>query len=310
MRSSPTPTSGSSPASIDELLAVAAPVAARGHGRARRSCTPDGRALPLGARPAAAVDRRRARAARLGVAGQPVDGALPPRAGGAPGAAGGLAVGFLPARRPRGLLVRRRLRPRLLHVLRGRRPRRAARAAGAGCTSTRRPPSSCTRAATRPGASRTACSGCTTPARCATSAGQYPGRRHAPLRGALRAGLGARMLVSYVSGRVPPVRGSSGGPPSSAPPGPRPVGGLSVRHAVIMAGGSGTRLWPLSRAEPPQAAPRRRRRTDGRRRRTACWPRRSTGCGPCSRPSGSGSAPRPATATRCARRCPSCAPTG
>ncbi|WP_448627015.1 glycosyltransferase family 2 protein [Geodermatophilus sp. URMC 64] len=31
---------------------------------------------------------------------------------------------------------------------------------------------------------------------------QYPGRRHAPLRVALRAGLGARMLVSYVSGRV------------------------------------------------------------------------------------------------------------
>jgi N-acetylglucosaminyl-diphospho-decaprenol L-rhamnosyltransferase len=32
--------------------------------------------------------------------------------------------------------------------------------------------------------------------------GQYPLRRHAPLRGALRAGLGSRMLVSYVSGRV------------------------------------------------------------------------------------------------------------
>jgi N-acetylglucosaminyl-diphospho-decaprenol L-rhamnosyltransferase len=32
--------------------------------------------------------------------------------------------------------------------------------------------------------------------------GQYPGRRHAPLRGALRAGLGGRMLLSYVSGRV------------------------------------------------------------------------------------------------------------
>jgi N-acetylglucosaminyl-diphospho-decaprenol L-rhamnosyltransferase len=32
--------------------------------------------------------------------------------------------------------------------------------------------------------------------------GQYPGRRNAPLRGLLRAGLGARMLVSYVSGRV------------------------------------------------------------------------------------------------------------
>ncbi|MCU1606268.1 MAG: glycosyltransferase [Modestobacter sp.] len=33
-------------------------------------------------------------------------------------------------------------------------------------------------------------------------AGQYPGRRNAPLRTALRAGLGARMLISYVSGRV------------------------------------------------------------------------------------------------------------
>ncbi|MGY1708238.1 glycosyltransferase family 2 protein [Geodermatophilus sp. SYSU D00758] len=33
-------------------------------------------------------------------------------------------------------------------------------------------------------------------------AGQYPHRRHAPLRGALRVGLGGRMLVSYVSGRV------------------------------------------------------------------------------------------------------------
>jgi N-acetylglucosaminyl-diphospho-decaprenol L-rhamnosyltransferase len=33
-------------------------------------------------------------------------------------------------------------------------------------------------------------------------AGQYPRRRHAPLRGALRAGLGGRMLISYVSGRV------------------------------------------------------------------------------------------------------------
>jgi N-acetylglucosaminyl-diphospho-decaprenol L-rhamnosyltransferase len=31
---------------------------------------------------------------------------------------------------------------------------------------------------------------------------QYPRRRQAPLRAALRAGLGARMLLSYVSGRV------------------------------------------------------------------------------------------------------------
>ena len=33
-------------------------------------------------------------------------------------------------------------------------------------------------------------------------AGRYPGRRNAPLRAALHAGLGGRMLVSYVSGRV------------------------------------------------------------------------------------------------------------
>ncbi len=33
-------------------------------------------------------------------------------------------------------------------------------------------------------------------------AGQSPGRRHSPLRVALRAGLGARMLMSYVSARV------------------------------------------------------------------------------------------------------------
>jgi N-acetylglucosaminyl-diphospho-decaprenol L-rhamnosyltransferase len=31
---------------------------------------------------------------------------------------------------------------------------------------------------------------------------QYPRRRHAPLRGMLRAGLGMRMLISYASGRV------------------------------------------------------------------------------------------------------------
>ena len=33
-------------------------------------------------------------------------------------------------------------------------------------------------------------------------AGRYPGRRHAPLRAALRAGLGARMVLAYVSGRI------------------------------------------------------------------------------------------------------------
>jgi N-acetylglucosaminyl-diphospho-decaprenol L-rhamnosyltransferase len=38
--------------------------------------------------------------------------------------------------------------------------------------------------------------------------GQYPRRRDAPLRGVLRAGLGVRMLVAYVSGRV-----GAGAPP-------------------------------------------------------------------------------------------------
>jgi N-acetylglucosaminyl-diphospho-decaprenol L-rhamnosyltransferase len=46
---------------------------------------------------------------------------------------------------------------------------------------------------------------------------QYPGRRNAPLRTVLRAGLGARMVISYVSGRVaagaPPQRGAEGPTP-------------------------------------------------------------------------------------------------
>jgi N-acetylglucosaminyl-diphospho-decaprenol L-rhamnosyltransferase len=46
---------------------------------------------------------------------------------------------------------------------------------------------------------------------------QYPGRRNAPLRTVLRAGLGARMGISYVSGRVaagaPPQRGAEGPTP-------------------------------------------------------------------------------------------------
>jgi N-acetylglucosaminyl-diphospho-decaprenol L-rhamnosyltransferase len=48
---------------------------------------------------------------------------------------------------------------------------------------------------------------------------RYPRPRHAPLRLALRAGLGARMLVAYVSGRVgagaPPQRSAEGLPTTS-----------------------------------------------------------------------------------------------
>jgi N-acetylglucosaminyl-diphospho-decaprenol L-rhamnosyltransferase len=50
---------------------------------------------------------------------------------------------------------------------------------------------------------------------------RYPGRLKAPLRGALRVGLGARMLVSYVSGRVgagaPPQRTAEELPPRRSP---------------------------------------------------------------------------------------------
>jgi N-acetylglucosaminyl-diphospho-decaprenol L-rhamnosyltransferase len=50
---------------------------------------------------------------------------------------------------------------------------------------------------------------------------RYPSRLQAPLRGALRVGLGARMLVSYVSGRVgagaPPQRTAEELPPRRRP---------------------------------------------------------------------------------------------
>lgn len=46
---------------------------------------------------------------------------------------------------------------------------------------------------------------------------QYPGQRHLPLRVALRAGLGARMLLSYVNGRV-----AAGARPNRRGEDPRP----------------------------------------------------------------------------------------
>ena len=55
---------------------------------------------------------------------------------------------------------------------------------------------------------------------------QYPGRRRAPLRVALRAGLGGRMLVSYVSARVGAGARRSGRPtscPAGAAPWRRPA---------------------------------------------------------------------------------------
>ena len=112
-------------------------------------------------------------------------------------------------------------------------------------------------------------------------AGQYPGRRHSPLRGALRAGLGARMLISYVSGRVAAGarfqrRAAELGTGRGAPTGrrteraPRSDHGRRLRHPAVAA---------VPR-RPPQAAPRRRRRPRTAPVRTACWPRRSAGCAP------------------------------
>jgi N-acetylglucosaminyl-diphospho-decaprenol L-rhamnosyltransferase len=58
---------------------------------------------------------------------------------------------------------------------------------------------------------------------------RYPGRARAPLRGALRAGLGGRMLVSYVSARVgagaQPQRSADELPPASRRPWRRGAGG-------------------------------------------------------------------------------------
>ena len=90
-RWSPTPTSASSPARSTSCwprrsAGRARPRSGRPSARRRASSTPP-RATCRG------FDRRRARPARLGVAGQPLDGALPARAGGAARAAGRLAVG-------------------------------------------------------------------------------------------------------------------------------------------------------------------------------------------------------------------------
>ena len=94
------------------------------------------------------------------------------------------------------------LRPRLLHVLRGRRSRRAAEpprmAARVRAVGGRRS----TRAGTPRAGSRTACSGSTTPAPCATcpASTRGGGRRRCARPSAPDSG--ARMLISYVSGRV------------------------------------------------------------------------------------------------------------
>ncbi len=115
------------PGSLDTLLEAAGPVAAGG--RARPADPHRRGGVPLGAAAALARAGRGPRGVRRDVAGQPVD-ALLPSGGFGRGADGGLALRLVRAAAPRGLGLGRRLRPAVLHVLRGRRPRRPARAGG------------------------------------------------------------------------------------------------------------------------------------------------------------------------------------
>src|SRR5215207_6066293 len=217
---------------------------------------PGRRALPVGAGPAAALDRGRPRPAGLGVARQPVDGALPPGAGVADGAARRMALRGVPARRRGGLLVGRWLRPRLLHVLRGRRPGRTAQPPGMAARL--RPvgggrPRGWARDATRsaphaagPPHQRAALPVPPVPAPAArAAAGGLPCRSGCPDADLLRQRPGGRRC------EVPAPCGRPG-PRAGRDRRVRVGEGLTVRHAVIMAGGSGTRLWPLSRAQRPK----------------------------------------------------------
>src|SRR3954468_19789463 len=217
---------------------------------------PRGRAVPLRPGSAPALDRRGARRVRLGVAVEPVDGAVPAGARVPPGAAGGGAVGLLLPRRRRRVLVRRRLRPRVLHVLRGRRPRGATRAArvpagvrALGGRRARGRPLHPSRAAphgTRPPHQRLALPVRAVPAPTACPAA--PGaasRARRPDAALLRQRPGRRRCPLPAPGRRAAHR-------PARHPAPRPAGALTVRHAVIMAGGSRTRLWPLSRAGRPK----------------------------------------------------------
>ncbi len=165
------------PGSLDALLAAAGALAA---GRLPRTGDPHAgrRALPLGAGVPVARTRHRARPARLVLAGQPVDAVLP-RGGRPPG--GGRRPAGCPGRclllRARGLRLGRRLRPGVLHVLRGHRP---VPPAGRGRLAERVRPvrrrHAHRRARHPPGAAARCC--WSTTARCTgTCPGSTPGRR-------------------------------------------------------------------------------------------------------------------------------------
>ena len=210
------------------------PSAGRARARSARLIrTPDGELYPSARELPVAGPRHRACAARL-VCGRATRGPRAYRRGAqAPRrATGRLAVRLLPAGAPRGVRLGRRVRPELLHVLRGHRPGRAAAAAPAGRTST------CRRAvvthvgghATERGPPR-GCSPSTTAAPTATSRGSMPGRRWAPVR----LGAAHRPRRPRFPRHAQPARRRRRGA-AAAHLRPRPVAVMSDRHARSLSG--------------------------------------------------------------------------
>ena len=178
------------PGSVDELIAVAErwPVQ-----RPSARDPPRRGALSLGAGPAPAVDGCGTRPARLGLAGESVDAAVPARARGAEERPAGWLSGscLLVDVEPSG---RSGVSTPATSCTSRTSTSRSGWAGGDGCTSTHRRPSSCTRV----GATQRE------PHRMQrvhhTSAlgylsGRHPGPARAPLRMALRAGLGAHAAL-------------------------------------------------------------------------------------------------------------------
>src|SRR3954469_15376295 len=184
-----------------------------------------------------------------------------------------MAVGFVLPGRPRGVPLGGRLRPRLLHVLRGRRPRRpprrarlAARLRPLGRRRARGrardpprpapdaagPPHQCAALLGPPLSGPDACAA----ERCAPRGAGWPDARvlRQCTRGRRRAAaaVGRRAAVAEPAALAAGERRCGSHPRHGRRSSRTGREDARVRHAVIMAGGSGTRLWPLSRAERPK----------------------------------------------------------
>ena len=289
------------PGAVDELLAAADALAAGGHGRPGHP-HPGGRALPLGARPAPRC--RPASGTRCSAGpGRPTRGRP---------ATGGSA-------RPRASAPPAGCRAPACWSTSRRSARSAASTPATSCTS--RTSTSAARLGRRgwlhvyaPSAVVDHEGGHATrrePHRMQrvhhTSALRYLSRRYPRPRGRRRCGrrcgpgsaagcCSPTSAAASVPVRPPQRSRAAAGPagPATADDGPMTARRSAVRHAVIMAGGSGTRLWPLSRAGRPKqlldvVADARRRRAQPARRGLRPAARR------CCRPTGSGCAPPPAT---------------